>query len=88
MFGLKDDYGFKFKIGENVTTVFYKETEKKEFFGRRNVTGFIVERMLQECPGGIQRHYLCRLSSSDGGDCGKDYVRFNEIELIKLEPKV
>ena len=41
----------------------------------------IVERMYQECPGGVQLHYTCR---PYGMISPEQYVRFNEIELIPL----
>jgi hypothetical protein len=45
---------------------------------------FIVERHLQECPGGVQKHYTCR-GVSRGGSVTKDYFRFNEIELAAFK---
>jgi|TARA_B100000809_G_C14942329_1_gene460887 hypothetical protein len=42
----------------------------------------IVERSYQECPGGIQLHYLCR---PHGFMRDKNtMIRLNEIELIEM----
>ena len=43
----------------------------------------VLERRLQECPGGRQVHYLCRYFGPQG------YIEhlFNEIELVK-HPKL
>ena len=45
---------------------------------------FILERHLQECPGGIQRSYLCRYMTWEG------YKKetFNEIELTVYPKEV
>lgn len=54
-----DAIGFKFKIGE---TVYHKL--KCECVGRekgRRTPFFIIERLAQECPGGVQKIYRCRM---------------------------
>lgn len=47
---------------------------------------FIVERQSQECPGGVQKHYIARGVSRDSS-LTKDYFKFNEIELMIISAK-
>jgi hypothetical protein len=70
--------GFRFNIGEYV--LFRRGIEESlgaalagEY--RQPLGGVIVERLLQECPGGLQRHYKF--------GCGQD-VWHNEITLAAL----
>lgn len=42
----------------------------------------VVERLYQECPGGVQLLYYCRPRGALQHD--REYVRFNEIELSPL----
>ncbi len=71
-------YGFKFPMYAIITTKV-----------KSDVKGMIVGRQLEECSGGIQRHYLLRLFF-----ISKDYIkrepcmnpardlsRYNECEL-------
>lgn len=44
----------------------------------------IIERTLQECPGGMQRHYACRVFSAEGHVVDRIFS-FNEIELVQSE---
>lgn len=46
--------------------------------------GQIVGRTLEECPGGIQKHYSIRWTSRKGRTIDKIY-RHNEIELVASE---
>ncbi len=69
---------FKFSVGQFVVSSFCAVNPK-----RRNeaLTYQIIERMYQECPGGVQLHYLCRSSEVFNRE---QLVRYNEIELMAL----
>ncbi len=77
-----DDYGFKFKLGDSITTKLKSDT-----------TGMIMERILQQCDGGIQRHYKIRtyiiypqiISREPAITPAKELTIFNEVELKKAE---
>ena len=86
--------GFQFAIGECVTTKMALEdikvvksgmTEHDINFAKRGGTVlaplrlFILERRLQECPGGTQKHYLCHYYTTRDG---YKTEFFNEIELV------
>lgn len=62
---------FKFNIGDTLTHV--------AGCGEKL---FVVERTLQEFPGGIERHYFCRVISRVG--LGGNLVQFNETELKEV----
>lgn len=64
---------FQFALGETV----YHRSMLTARFPAKSVPLFIVERIIQQCPGGVQRHYRCRILDSTWG-----FVEFNEIELI------
>jgi len=73
---------FKFGIGDIVyhklpskADLIIKEAEKTPFF--------VLERILQECPGGIQIHYKCRCGYFGKGMNVEpsNIYDFNEIEL-------
>ncbi|MEE9581063.1 MAG: hypothetical protein V3V74_07100 [Nitrosomonadaceae bacterium] len=74
----KLDEFFKFKVGQ---TLKVKNPTKKGLF-----VVHVVERMTQECPGGIQLHYTGRVLSEESMQ--NQYIRFNEIELEEYDPKV
>jgi len=65
---------FKFNLGDFV--------QPKILDGTTNINRKmqIVERMVQECPGGIQLHYKCRCAGMIGG-----VVDFLEIEIEPFE---
>jgi len=45
----------------------------------------VLERRLQECPGGIQRSYVCRaVQAHANGSVYRNLVEMNEIELVPL----
>lgn len=46
--------------------------------------GHVLARHLEECPGGIQRHYLIRWTRMRGSTIDKMF-RHNEIELVASE---
>lgn len=66
---------FKFAIGDIVMLKQSKATSK---FGHGMM---VVERLYQECPGGVQLHYICR------NEGFADPRRYLEIELVPfVEP--
>lgn len=88
----EDGMDFKFQLGQFVTTkdskaihdfVESKRTDKEidVTFKRWNTSLVlsVISRRMEECPGGAQRHYLCRYLVADGyhGEW------FNEIELVE-----
>lgn len=82
-----EDFGFKFKIGQFVQHVGKLTHAKKgrDFgwaIGAAPVRFLVVERVLQECPGGIQRHYTCRAVFADG-HIKDSLFQMNEVELIE-----
>ena len=77
------DKFFKFKLGEIVQCMggFHK-LENKDFPGDWSIKRCklqIVERSIQNCPGGYQIHYSVRHHMVDS--FGTKYIQFNEIEL-------
>jgi len=82
-----DDYGFKFKVGDTVRFKCLRLTKESRALAKRP-KGMVLERLLQECPGGIQRHYELRIFHDSGYDSAIGSIhRFNEIELEKYEPQ-
>jgi len=71
---------FKFSVGQFVRSSFCALEERNSSNTLRDVYQ-IVERLYQECPGGVQLHYLCR---PHGFMSTKEYMRLNEIELIEI----
>lgn len=81
--------GFKWKVGDVVMPKFAIVQEDtnddwRSLYKNEDMRLHIVERLYQECPGGVQRHYDCRPMSSKGIPHMK-YIRFNEIELKSYE---
>lgn len=77
---------FKFAVGEFVQSSYVAVQRDVLMRSQRNTIRDvfqIVERLYQECPGGVQLHYLVRPIGLLGGD--RNYVRYNEIELIALD---
>lgn len=72
---------FKFEVGQFVRSSFCLLEEERNSSEILRDTYQIVERMYQECPGGVQLHYLCR---PKGFMSSKEYIRLNEIELIPI----
>ena len=76
---------FKFQIGDVVThktmvPPFQTKDGRPQHFT-------IVGRLYDECPGGIQKHYRCRITSQDwGGTMGitRDLYQLHEEELVAL----
>ncbi len=69
------DKVFKFKLGD---TLHHAVPSK---MGTRL---FVCERLLQECPGGVQLTYRCRAIRSFG-ELADGYVSFIEQELVLAE---
>ena len=79
---------FKFAIGDVVRLAIsarQKNTSKYVNKPHEEVRGTIVERIMTECSGGIQRSYAIRFVQSNGNFLDKLY-HFNEIELVASEP--
>lgn len=68
---MMDRYGFKFKMYDIVTTKV-----------KADIKFMVLERELQECPGGVQRHYKLRAFLIK-----KDYAQQEPILLpgVKLD---
>lgn len=85
------DSGFAFKIGDVLR--FKSVGEYIHVRGRRDALPkgslllFVLERRLQECPGGVQRHYVCRMHKAGAFEVGvvADATVFNEVE-VELAP--
>ena len=73
---MSDQFGFGFNIGD---VVCLKVSALQD-----NMRMQILERRYQECPGGVQRHYVAR-PVYRGGIIG-EYQQFNEVELVLSEP--
>ena len=84
-----NDYGFKFSIGDTLRPVAAAVPLKigtgRRLLGGEDVRLFVVGRKLEECPGGVQRHYVCRYHTSTG-HFGTTFTEFNEIELVASQP--
>jgi hypothetical protein len=80
---------FKFAIGEVVTMAAGVSRGKDDLFirdrGSRRMQ--IIERLYQECPGGVQLSYKVRVHWGNG-DFSTDFYIFNEIELAPISPEV
>lgn len=49
---------------------------------------FVVSRTREECPGGVQNHYICRAVNPGFHPAVRaDLERFNEVELTPLPPE-
>jgi hypothetical protein len=81
---------FRFKVGDfvqpiSVTLGFGK---KNGFFSRERGTPAmqIIERLYQECPGGVQLHYKVRGYFGEAAGYSREIDTFNEIELVPYTP--
>ena len=72
---------FRFEVGQFVRSSFCLVDEHK---GSMRDLYQIVERHYVECPGGVQLFYVCR---PQGMFENKNYLKFNEIEIIELPKK-
>ena len=64
----------KFKVGDQLRHVAGDDRDRI----------FVVEVLVQTCPGGTQIHYTGRLLHR--GIPSTELIRFNEIELVAAEP--
>lgn len=71
----------------------YRRTHKDSYINKPGmcVPVFqIIERIAQECPGGVQRHYICRAYVADkygeGAAPLTDPIKFLEHELMLQPP--
>ena len=82
----RDSLGFLYRIGDTLA----HRAELVAPASRRPSRLFVVERIQQECPGGVQRSYICRPVRAEFGTANvmAEYVRFNEVELCPLPPPV
>ena len=83
-----DSLGFKFEIGQIVYhRLGFKSKYDKE--GTTKTPLLILERLAQECIGGVQPKYLCRLGTSSGVSSitlePRENFTFMEFELEKKE---
>lgn len=69
---------FKFKIGDVLQMAHTP-------YRARSSRLHVVERLLQQCPGGVQLHYRCRAFVGDG-NCGRELTQLVETELQLSEP--
>lgn len=88
-----DDMGFKFKVGDVLQAIFTPKTIEKDeepsWVRAKEVFKLhVIERLYQECPGGIQRHYICRPITAKDGSPHIKYIQFNEIEVVAYEEPV
>lgn len=72
-----EDFGFKFSIGD-IVKFFIEPTG----YGHKMI---ITSRRLEECPGGIQRHYVVRPGPSIAQREPGSAMWVNEIELRSLK---
>lgn len=77
---MKLDEFFKFKIGDTVKHV---GRDVRVDDPTRFEMLFVAQRLIDQCPGGEQYFYTCRVLTEKG--MGSDYIRFNEIELVEFD---
>jgi hypothetical protein len=86
------DQLFKFKVGDTVAMTVHLAIRKRGKAGWKKERGIvpemqplqILERIAQQCHGGVQMAYLCRPHLQDGFRSlafGTELVRVLEIEL-------
>ena len=76
---------FKFEIGQFVETAHGAESRRVDRPNNQYSTDRmqVLERIYQECPGGVQLHYICRPQGF--WIANRDPIRLNEIELVAIE---
>lgn len=83
----KNDYGFKFKIGEIVYYAgSFVDTEKEGFVNKYYDDAdkfFVVGRLFNEDGYGVNRNYDCRPLIGPNSSVGAKLIRFCEIELVR-----
>lgn len=74
------DMSFKFGVGGVVKHVI--SANQSDYVSDKR--GFVIERIWQECPGGVQRHYVIRWCSPSG-ILHTELMKCNEVELVASE---
>ena len=83
---------FKFSVGEfvqpaSVKLSFGSQKKSPLFSKERGTPAFqIIERLYQECPGGVQLHYKVRGYFGEAAGYAREIDTFNEIELVPYPP--
>jgi hypothetical protein len=78
---------FEFNLGDIVRHKIAREfTEPGRHYGmkEKETRLLITERLMQQCPGGFQRHYRCTPAQADGNFA--QTCQLLEIELVASEP--
>lgn len=75
---MSGEFGFKFEIGQIVEHMGVARTDDTERL-------YVVQRVLIQCPGGVQREYHCR-SIVRRGSLSMNLVHCNEVELRESVP--
>jgi hypothetical protein len=80
------ELGFKFKIGEVVTHTAFDLGEAARKKGLKIQRMLICTRLIDECAGGVQRHYLVRSIVEEYGRHGVaiDLLKLGELELVAV----
>jgi hypothetical protein len=76
---------FKFNVGDLVQPVsiaFGFDTPRNSFTSRGTPVMQVIERIYQECPGGVQLFYKVRGYFGEASAYDPELVMFNEIELL------
>ncbi len=78
------DEFFKFKVGAVVRHVVCAQVPYDRY-SPEQYRFVVTGRTLEECSGGIQRHYTARSVGRSGGT-GVNLVHLHELELVASEP--
>lgn len=78
---------FKYKIGAMLAHRAMLTGGKEDAFCAKM---FVVGRLLEECPGGIQKFYLVRIVGVELSRSGltESFVRVHEVELVEIPEHV
>ena len=79
-----DSVGFKYQIGDvlihKALNWLQTKTSAQTF-----VQIVVLERLAQECPGGVQLHYNCRIVGPDGQLCSDKCLHEHELMPLPTE---
>lgn len=80
---------FKFQVGDFVQPVSVNLDFGKQFklAGKGPPILQVVERIYQECPGGVQLHYKVRPYFGEASGYARELDTFNEIELVAVSER-
>ena len=82
---MADKYeGFKYEIGDFVSPVIPDNFFERTLFEESPIFR-VCGRLYEECPGGVQLHYACRLMNRNGYP-SDDPVRLHEMEIEPAKP--